>query len=134
MPIPDASLIVPLFVPSDVHHGPARAWFESAAREGLALHAPSILLAEVIASLWRVVGNADAVTLARAALEQGRITFYPVTMALVLRAVANAQATRLRGCDSIYVALAQELDDVLVTFDEEQLRRGAAVVRVERPA
>jgi predicted nucleic acid-binding protein len=40
---------------------------------------------------------------------------------------------RLKGCDSVYIALAAQLDEALVTFDNEQLTRGATLIRVERP-
>ena len=42
-------------------------------------------------------------------------------------------ANRIRGCDAVYVALAEALDEPLVTFDEQQAARAAGVVRVLRP-
>lgn len=57
----------------------------------------------------------------------------PISEDLALRAATIAATQRIKGCDAIYVALAAELDDVLVTFDQEQADRAAPVVRVLVP-
>ncbi len=49
------------------------------------------------------------------------------------RAAAIAANHQIRGCDALYVALAEELGDYLVTLDQQQLERGTAVVTTHRP-
>jgi predicted nucleic acid-binding protein len=49
------------------------------------------------------------------------------------QAASVAAEHRIRGCDAVYIALADQLDDVLVTLDRQQLERGAAVVAVREP-
>jgi len=39
----------------------------------------------------------------------------------------------LRGADAVYIALAQQLGVTLVTWDREQLTRGAAMVLTRTP-
>ncbi len=41
---------------------------------------------------------------------------------------------RLRGADSVYVAVAEEFDTLLVTWDTEMLERGAAIAQTITPA
>ena len=40
---------------------------------------------------------------------------------------------KIRGCDAIYVALAQQLDDYLITLDNQQYTRGAYIIDTRRP-
>jgi predicted nucleic acid-binding protein len=61
------------------------------------------------------------------------IELIPVTLAVAERAALIAAEHRIRGCDAVYVALAEQLSDALVTLDRQQLERGAAVVPVRAP-
>jgi predicted nucleic acid-binding protein len=49
------------------------------------------------------------------------------------RAAGIAVEHGIRGCDAVYVALAEQFGDVLVTLDRQQLERGAAVAPVREP-
>jgi predicted nucleic acid-binding protein len=40
---------------------------------------------------------------------------------------------QIRGCDAIYVALADQMKDELVTLDKQQFERGSAVVKTREP-
>jgi predicted nucleic acid-binding protein len=57
----------------------------------------------------------------------------PITDAVAEHAGNIAAANRIRGCDSVYVAVADMLDDYLVTLDKEQLERGGSVVPTREP-
>ena len=135
MPVLDASLVTAMFHERDAHHPAALRWYEEARRNARPLYAPSLLLAEVAAALTR---SADAAETAARAVDlivaQPLVALVPVAGSLVARAAHICIQQRLKGCDAIYVALAAELDDALITFDNEQLERGGAVARVERPA
>lgn len=52
---------------------------------------------------------------------------------LAQRASAIAADYKLRGADSIYVAVAKEYDATLITLDAEMLERGAKVVKTQTP-
>jgi predicted nucleic acid-binding protein len=58
---------------------------------------------------------------------------YPVTFGLAERAAEIAAEYKIRGCDAIYVALAEQLGEELVTLDNEQLTRSTAVISARRP-
>lgn len=49
------------------------------------------------------------------------------------RTAVIAIENRLRGCDPIYFALAEQLQTELGTLDKQQLDRGAKVVTAKRP-
>jgi predicted nucleic acid-binding protein len=54
-------------------------------------------------------------------------------MAVAKQAARMAAEHRIRGCDAVYVSLADQLSDTLVTLDRQQLERGAALVNARTP-
>ena len=50
------------------------------------------------------------------------------------RAAEVAARLRLRGADAVYVALAEEFNATLITWDNEMLQRGAAVAPTLTPS
>jgi predicted nucleic acid-binding protein len=135
LPVADASFGVALLAENEPHHAAAQSWYDAMRVRGVRLRVPAIFLAEVSAAFTR--GQQDparAEATIATILRIGTFEISPVSAELGKRAADIARTAALRGCDAIYVALAQELDDVLVTLDDEQFRRGGRVVRVERPA
>jgi len=134
MPVLDASVCVALFHAGDPIHPASRRWLAERQGEEEPIVAPVILLAEVAAALSRGVGDPN---LAREAVRllRGRqlVELFPVTETLIARAAEIATELKIRGCDSIYVALARQLEMELVTDDGQQLERGAAVIATRRP-
>jgi predicted nucleic acid-binding protein len=134
MPILDASVQIALVNQADRHREAARAWYSRAIIGEAKVYAPWILLAEVGAGLSRGLGDPS---LAHRAVEriiaEGVVRLIPVDADLAGRAARIAIEHRIRGCDAVYVALAASLDEALVTFDEQQSARAAAVVCVLRP-
>ena len=134
MAIVDASVAVALANADEKEHARCWAWFEGTRREDELISAPVILLAEVAAALSRGMG--DRALARRVAQQWARldlIALVPVTMALAERAAEIAAEHRIRGCDAVYVALADLSGEPLVTLDRQQLERGAAVATVRRP-
>ena len=134
MPVVDASVCTALFSPRELQHVPSRIWFREARRGDEQVVAPVILLAEVAAALGRGLGDAELVDYAVGILRSRRwVDLFPVTQALATRAAKIAADQKIRGCDAIYVALAQQLGMELVTLDSDQLDRGAAVIKTRTP-
>jgi predicted nucleic acid-binding protein len=134
MTVIDASVAVALVNALDKEHTACWAWFERAWEAEEPIHAPAILLAEVAAALSRGVGDiALAHRVVRQLARSGLVELVPVTLMAGEQAAAIAADHRIRGCDAIYVALAGELGEPLVTLDRQQLERGAAVVAVQTP-
>jgi len=130
----DASVYVALINPHEKDHASSWAWFEQTQAAHEIISAPVIMLAEVAAALSR--GTGDSVLVHRVVQQlkhSGVIDLIPVTLALAERATIIAADHRIRGCDAVYVALADQLSDCLVTLDRQQLERGAAIVTTREP-
>ena len=134
MAVIDASVYIALVNAHESDHGSSWAWFEQAKTAQEPVIAPVVLLAEVAAALSRGIGDtALAHRVVGQLLHSSVVELIPVTAALGKRAAAIAADHRIRGCDAVYAALAEQSNDHLVTLDEQQLERGAAVVTVRRP-
>jgi len=134
MAVIDASVYITLVNAHEREHSTSWVWFEQARAANESVVAPVILLAEVAAALSRGVGDP---TLAHRVVQQLArsevIELIPVTLTMAEQAAEIAAEHRIRGCDAIYVALADQLRDTLVTLDRQQLERGAALVTVRAP-
>jgi predicted nucleic acid-binding protein len=134
MPVIDASVYMAMINAHEQEHFNSWAWFETVQIEGGSIVAPAIMLAEVASALSRGVGDKN---LAYRAIDQlkgsGIIKLIPVSLPLSERAAAIAADQRVRGCDAVYIALADQLEDSLVTLDNQQLERGNAVIETRKP-
>jgi len=134
MAVIDASVAVALVNSHEQEHGTSWAWLEQARATGESVTAPVILLAEVAAALSRGMGDSPLAQRVVQRLAQSELVeLTPVTLIMAQQAAAIAAEHRIRGCDAIYVALAEQLGEQLVTLDRQQLERGAAVVGVRVP-
>ncbi len=134
MPVVDASVCVALFKADEPGHPSSLRWLEEAVKGEEPIVSPAILLAEVASALGRGLGDTEitrkVVELLRA---RHLLDLFPVTEALAARAAEIAASHRIRGCDAVYVALAEQLEMELVTLDGQQLDRGANVVGTRTP-
>ncbi|MGB6420439.1 MAG: PIN domain-containing protein [Anaerolineales bacterium] len=134
MAVIDASVYVALINAKEKEYTNSWAWFVQAKKEQQTIAAPVILLAEVAAALSRGVGDLVLAHRVVGQLKRSRvIELVPVTLALAEQAAVIAGDYRIRGCDAIYVALASQLVDCLVTLDQQQLERAAAIVDIRKP-
>ncbi|HEY7213665.1 MAG TPA: type II toxin-antitoxin system VapC family toxin [Thermoanaerobaculia bacterium] len=134
MPVVDASVYVALFKSDEPGHEASRAWLAEAGEAEEPIASPVILLAEVASALGRGLEDEELARQAVSLLRVRRLVeLFPVTETLAARAAEIASEQRLRGCDSIYVALAKQLEMELVTLDGQQLERGALVVATRTP-
>lgn len=134
MPVVDASVITSVINTHEPYHNKSRRWLNDTYLSGQTLYAPIIVVAEVGAALSR--GQRDLALAHRAIqflLDETLIQLFPVTAPLGRRTAFIAAEYRIRGCDAVYVALAEQLDEVLVTLDKQQLSRGAAVISTQQP-
>jgi predicted nucleic acid-binding protein len=134
MAVMDTSVYVAILNPNEPGHAASWAWYTRTTRASEPIVAPVILLAEAAAALSRGVGDAAlAHRVVRQLLHSKAIELVPVTTVLAQQAAILAADQRLRGCDAIFVALAQQRADTLYTLDRQQLERGAAVVVTREP-
>mgnify|MGYP001085247211 CR=1 FL=1 len=134
MAIIDASVDVALVNAREKDHACSWTWLERTRGDREAIVAPVILMAEVAAALSRGAGDP---ALAHRVVQQvergGVVQLVAVTLPLALKAAAIAADHQIRGCDAVYVTLADHLDDCLVTLDRQQLKRCAAIVEAREP-
>lgn len=135
MPIIDASVYVALANEADRYHDRCFTWFESCLREQHTISAPELLLVEVAASIRRLTGSTQIARRVLSELQESElIELYPLTATRSEAAADLAASTGVRGADAIYLALATELGEPLITLDRQQLDRGKVVTDVKRPA
>jgi predicted nucleic acid-binding protein len=134
MAVIDASVYLALVNAHEGDYARSWTWLERANGDREAVIAPVILIAEVAAALSRGAGDP---VLAHRVVQQlqhgGVIQLVVITLPLAERAAAIAVDYQIRGCDAVYVALADQLDDCLVTLDRQQLNRCAAIVEAREP-
>lgn len=134
MAVIDASVYITLINAYEKDHTSSWAWFESAQAEQEPILAPVILLAEIAAALSRGIRDKNLAHRMVGQLKRsGVIDLIPVTLTMAERAAAIAADHQIRGCDAIYVALADQLSDCLVTLDKQQLERATSIVTVHKP-
>jgi len=130
----DSSVLVADAQPDEPEHDAAKALLLALVRFGVDQHMPAIALVEVAAAISRGVGDAWlAQRLAETYRRRQGVHVVPVDLALAATATRLAAEQRLRGCDAVFVALAQVRGAVLVTLDREQRERAPDSVTAWHP-
>jgi len=131
----DASEWVRRLMPLEVDHEVSKLWMESFTEAGGQLVAPVFLQIEVAAAISRQTGQAAVSERALKVLDStDAMRFILLNSALVKASVDVATKLQLRAGDSIYVALARQLDLPLVSWDKEQLQRTASIITSYAPS
>lgn len=61
------------------------------------------------------------------------MTQVPLDLSLAIRAAEIAIENRLRGADAVYVAVAEDFDSILISWDAEMLQRSPEFVLAMSP-
>ena len=134
MLVVDANVWVARYVPFEPHHQQSRDWLRQTIRRGERLAAPELLLVEVIAAITRQLGDPGR---ARQAVQQllniRNFNWVGVDHRLILLAVDIAADLSLKSADAIYVAVAEDLNVPLITWDTEVRNRGSQRIVVRQP-
>jgi predicted nucleic acid-binding protein len=134
MMIIDASVYVSRLQRQEVRHAESVQFLGEVMARGLVVFCPEILLPEVAAAVAR--GVDDAKLAQRVAMHLRTLPghrFIAVDRVLAGLAVRLAAERRLRGCDAVYVALAQQEGARLVTWDRQQRERAEKTVETLTP-
>ena len=130
----DASVLTSWLVASDSNHHSSRQWVEQYKATGGLLIAPAFLLIEVAAAIARPSGEPELAKAAIKTLNSVRtLRLVSVNTAFARSAVTIAADLRLRAGDSTYVMIAHKLQIPLVSWDKEQLNRGATLISTYSP-
>ena len=134
MAVVDASVIISAILPGEPHHEASRSWFDTLVNSGQHFTAPAILLGEVAAPLSRAYNRPE---LAESVIQNLMTATFsklvPVSIPLASRAATIASNYKIRGCDAVYVALAEALGEDLITLDRQQSERAKNIIRSRQP-
>lgn len=134
MAVMDTSVYVSLYSPHEPTNRACWRWLEMMRERRELIVAPVVLVPEVSAALSRGSGNPELAHRITVQLAQSQLfELAPIDADLAIAAAQIAAEYRIRGCDSLFVALAQWRNDSLCTLDRQQLERGADVVHTYMP-
>lgn len=130
----DASVWVSFLLPPDANHALTYRWLSDRLRQGEAIVAPVLLLAEVGGAIARqtnrpLLGQKTIDWL----LSIANLRLIGLDHAAGMRAAQIAAERQLRGADAIYVATAAALHIPLVSWDRQQLARAGEIVLAHSP-
>lgn len=131
----DASVWISFLVQQDVNHSVTQPWLARTLTSGEVIVAPILLLSEVGGAIARRLDHSE---LGEKAVQQ--LLSVP-TLRLVninhdsgIQSARIATRYRLRGADAIYVTIAAQLNIPLVSWDQEQINRPAALITAYTPS
>ena len=134
MAVVDASVWVSICHQGDVHHTRSRRWLERFLIKGIRMAAPNLIRVEVAAAVRRLTESDEIAADAAATLDSFEaLELYDLTAERARRASRIATMTGVRGADAIYLELAADRCEELVTWDRQQLERGRSLARVGTP-
>ncbi len=125
----DSSVIVASLLESEEFHTRGREYIRGLDTAEYTFHLPMLVAVEVASAISRrSSGNRQAILAAwHQNLEDwerdGKMIFYTLDRQRMQNSVTIAERYLLRGSDSVIVALAEELNMPLKTFDQEIQRR-----------
>lgn len=128
----DASVWVSRLVPQDEFHETVKFWMDTQREAGVKFISPALLLAEVGGAIFRRTGDPILGKRAISQLESlPGLQLVEMDNELAREAATLAAELGLRGADSVYAAVAAQLDIPLVTFDIDQRERAQIRVAIQ---
>jgi predicted nucleic acid-binding protein len=128
----DASIWVSRLVPQDEHHERCKKWLLQQRAAGVTLVSPSLLLPEVAGAISRRTGDG---TLAEQAVQSLQslpgLRLIEMNQAVIQTAAQLAASCGLRGADSVYAAVAHQLNIPLATLDVDQRTKASSAVHID---
>ena len=130
----DATVFVNAFNPHEDGHAESLAILAAIQEHGDPVIVPTLLLPEIASAVARASDDsAGAVQYADATAGLSHLTIVTLTSAMARQAAELAALHRLRGADAVYVGVARRYGTTLVTRDDEQRSRAAAVIPCQTP-
>lgn len=130
----DASVFVNAFNPHEAGHAASLQILFTIQERGDPVIVPTLLVPEVASAVARATDDSDgAIEYANATAALPHLTLVSLTTAVARQAADLAAIHHLRGADSVYVAVARRYGTTLVSRDDEQRMRGAAIVVCQTP-
>lgn len=129
----DASIWVSRLVPQDEHHERCQKWLLQQRAAGVTLVSPSLLLPEVAGAISRRTGDAALADRAVKNLQAlPGLRLIEMNQTVVQAAAQLAASCGMRGADSVYAAVAHQLNIPLATLDADQRSKAGKIVAIQK--
>jgi len=130
----DANVFVAAVRLEEDHYTASRRFLQRARAEAVTVLCPTLVLPECAAAIARPTGDAALVEELVMLIESfPGLRLVILDLSLARQAAQIAMTHRLRGADSIYVAVAETFNATLITWDAEMLQRSPAIVPTLTP-
>ncbi len=130
----DASVFVNAFNPHEKGHAESLQILSAIKERGDPVIVPALLVPEIASAIARATDDSGgAIQYAHATAALPHLTLVSITTTVARQAADLAATYRLRGADAVYIAVARRYATTLVSRDDEQRTRGAAVVICQTP-
>lgn len=130
----DASVFVAAARAPEAHHAASLEFLRLVEEQTGNLFCPTLVLAECSAAIARQTNRPILAERTVTLIERfPNLLLAPLDISLARRAAQIAMTHRLRGADSVYVAVAETFNATLITWDGEMLQRSPAVVPTLTP-
>ena len=130
----DASVFVNAFNPHEEGHADSLQILTTIRERGDPVIVPTLLIPEVASAVARASDDTTgALAYAKATAALPQLTLVTLTAAMARQAAELAATHRLRGADAVYLAVARRYGTTLLSRDDEQRTRGAAVAPCQTP-
>jgi predicted nucleic acid-binding protein len=132
--VADASFWVAAFRAQDAHHDQSARLLRRMVTDDIQVSSPTLALVDVAGALARRTGSEPLAESAIRYLKgQSWLTLSPLSIAFSETAARIASTSSLRGADAVYVALARQESALLITLDDEMLKRSAPAILAMTP-
>jgi predicted nucleic acid-binding protein len=129
----DASVFVNAFNPHEEGHAASLQILSAIQERGDPVIVPTLLISEIAAAVARATGDRVGALQYAMAAALPHLTLVSLTAAVARQAADLAATYRLRAADAVYVTVARRYGTTIVSRDDEQRTRGAAVIRCLTP-
>ena len=131
----DASVFVSSLRAMEFNAPASQAFLNHLRQERAVVVCPALALTETVAAIALTSRDTASALEAGITLDAlAGLSFIPLDSVLAREAAAIAAAHFIRGADAVYIAVALRHNTSLITWDNEMLQRGAAVVPTLTPA
>lgn len=131
MAVIDASVWVSFFLESDAFHTKACDLIRSLTQSpDETIRIPTLAMIEVAGTISRVTGSSILANKSVRIMEALGVESHDLDESLARLATELASHLAVKGADAVYIALARDLADSLITFDKQQRERAAKIVDV----
>jgi predicted nucleic acid-binding protein len=130
----DASVLIAIFDETDAFHDTSFRMFDFVMQRGTNVIIPAFALVEVAGALVRKGYEQDDVVEYLDYLKSCKnIEFILLTIDLYELAISVALQLKVKGSDSMYIAVSSFYNLTLVTYDDQQKDRGKKMIETTTP-